>query len=116
EFDQMPDPKATLPAVLKQSPPTYWSVFDATGRPAFFVSGTGWDDTNTVESEIFANPHMAPWVKSARTLEELAQLAGMPPTALVESVHRWNQMVARGEDTDFHRFGPGDTLRLSAID
>jgi uncharacterized protein len=116
EFGKMPDPKSTLPSVLKQTPPTYWSIFGAKSRPAFFVSGTGWDDTNTVEREIFANPHMARWVKSARTLEELAQLAGLPLATLVDSVQRWNQLVGRGEDADFHRFGPGDPTRPPAID
>jgi succinate dehydrogenase/fumarate reductase flavoprotein subunit len=46
----------------------------------------------------------------------LAQTAGVPTDALVDSVHRWNQMVALGEDTDFHRFGPSDTDRPPAID
>ena len=34
---------------------TYWSVFDSRGRTAFYISGSGWDNTNNVQREIFAN-------------------------------------------------------------
>jgi succinate dehydrogenase/fumarate reductase flavoprotein subunit len=67
EFEQMPNHKAAVPVMLKQTPPTYWSIFDSKSRPKFFVSGSGWDNPDTVEHEIFANPQMARWVKSART-------------------------------------------------
>ena len=52
-----------MPAVLRQTPATYWAIFDAGSRPQFFVSGSDWDDTNVVEREIFANPKLAQWVK-----------------------------------------------------
>src|SRR5437764_2099196 len=52
----------------------------------------------------------------SNALEELARMAGLPPATLVDSVQRWNQMVERGEDTDFRRFAPDDATRPPAID
>ncbi|MDQ2637873.1 MAG: FAD-binding protein [Actinomycetota bacterium] len=40
---------------------------------------------------------------TADTLEGLAQLIGVPAANLVRTVHRFNDMVARGEDQDFGR-------------
>jgi len=102
--DGAPDPKIQMPAVLRQTPATYWAIFDAGSRPQFFVSGSDWDDTNVVQREIFANPKLATWVKQADSLEALAQAAGLPAAALARTVRRWNAMVARGDARDFHRF------------
>ena len=54
-----PDPKTQMPAVLRQTPASYWAIFDAGSRAQFFVSGSDWDDTNAVEREIFASPKLA---------------------------------------------------------
>jgi predicted oxidoreductase len=103
-WDGAPDPKTQMPAVLRQTPPAYWAIFDAGSRPQFFVSGSDWDDTNVVQREIFANPKLSKWVKQADTVEELARAADLPIATLARTVRRWNRMVARGADTDFHRF------------
>ena len=113
--DGAPDPKTQMPAVLRQTPPTYWAIFDAGSRAQFFVSGSDWDDMNVVEREIFANPRMAQWVKRADSLEALAQAAGLPET-LLRTVRRWNEMIAQGEDTEFHRFGPSNPERPPKIE
>ena len=89
--------------------------FDARGRAAFFVSGSGWDDTNNVQSEIFANPKMNPWVKRADSIASLAQATGLPADALEKSVRRWNEMLGAGEDTEWQRFRRSDTNRPSPI-
>ena len=94
---------------------TYWSIFDSRGRAVFFVSGSGWDDTNNIQREIFANPRMSQWVKQADSLDALARAAGLPSDALVQSVRRWNEMIGAGEDTEWQRFGRGDTNRPSPI-
>jgi predicted oxidoreductase len=108
--DGAPDPKTQMPAVLRQTPATYWAIFDAGSRAQFFVSGSDWDDTNVVEREIFANPKLAQWVKRAESIEALAQAAGLPGT-LLRTVRRWNEMIDQGEDTEFHRFGPANPER-----
>ena len=53
-------------------------------------------------------------MKSAPTLEELAARIGIPAGALVETVARYNRMVAGGEDKDFGRFGPGGSAARPA--
>jgi predicted oxidoreductase len=115
-WDGAPDPKTQMPAVLRQSPATYWAIFDATSRARFFVSGSDWNDTNVVQGEIFANPKLAPWIKRADSLEALAQAAGLPPSNLAETVRHWNEMIAQGNDLAFHRFGPAGLKRPPRID
>jgi len=95
--------------VLLQSQATYWSIFDARGRAAFFVSGSGWDDTNNVQREIFDNTNMARWVKRAPSIADLAEATGLPTDALKDSIGSWNTMVKAGKDTEFKRFGWGET-------
>jgi predicted oxidoreductase len=101
--DGAPDPKTQMPAVLRQTPATYWAIFDAGSRPQFFVSGSDWDDTNVVQREIFANPKLAQWVNQADSIEALAKAAGLPAT-LATTVRHWNEMIDQGEDTEFHHF------------
>jgi predicted oxidoreductase len=96
------DTRTTLPEVLRQPGSTYWSVFDSLARGAFFVSG--WD-REMIESKIFDNPVMMPFVRSATTVRELAGAAGLPPDAVEETVRRWNEMVTGGRDADFGRIG-----------
>jgi len=43
------------------------------------------------------------------TIRELAEKAGLPADALEATIVRWNGMVERGVDEDFHRFGPDKT-------
>ncbi len=106
--DGEPDPKDQMPAVLRQSPPTYWAIFDAASRPRFFVSGSDFNDTNVVQREIFDNPKLTNQVKRAESIEALAKAAGLPAPALDRTVKRWNDLVAQGVDSDFQRFGrPG---------
>ncbi|MSR60613.1 MAG: FAD-dependent oxidoreductase [Planctomycetaceae bacterium] len=95
--------KAVMPPLLQQPQATLWFVFDEATKPFFVVSGSDWADFKKVEQLIINNPAL---VQSAGTLEELAQKAGLPPENLVETVKRYNQLVERGVDEDFHRFGP----------
>jgi succinate dehydrogenase/fumarate reductase flavoprotein subunit len=43
------------------------------------------------------------YLKSGRTLRELAQAAGIDPDGLEASVRDYNRSAARGEDAQFHR-------------
>src|SRR5262249_56347449 len=109
--DGAPDPKSQMPAVLRQNPAIYWAIFDAGSRPRFFVSGSDWNDTNVVERLIFANEKLAAWIKRADSIDALAQGAGLPPDNLKETVRRWNEMIDRGEDLEFHRFAASRSRR-----
>ena len=112
---RVPDFGGSVPAVMRQPQAKYWSIFDARGRAAFFVSGSGWDDTNAVPREIFANPKMATWVRQADTIAGLSRATGLPMDALEQSVRRWNEMIAAGEDIEWQRFGRGETNRPAPI-
>jgi hypothetical protein len=50
------------------------------------------------------------WIRSAGTLESLASALGLRPSALAESVHRWNEACAAKHDADH-----GRRLMLSPI-
>lgn len=95
--------KAVMPPLLKQERVTMWFLFDEASKPHFVVSGSDWTDFKHVEKQILNNSEL---VKSAGTLEELATKAGLPSANLVETVRRYNELVAKGVDEDFHRFGP----------
>ena len=111
----VPDFGGSVPAVLRQPQATYWSIFDARGRDKLFVSGSGWDDTNNVQREIFDNPRMSNWVKQADSIAGLAQATGLPTDALEESVQSCIKMIKVGKDTEFKRFGWGETNQPQAI-
>src|SRR5579863_1805356 len=96
--------KEVMRALLKQQQATCWCLFDEAVKPHFVVSGSDWGDFKKVDAIILQNPNL---VKQADTLEQLAELAGLPAQNLVETVARYNELVERGEDTDFGRFGPG---------
>jgi hypothetical protein len=96
--------KEVMPPLLRQPRATLWFIFDEASKPQFVVSGSDWADFNKVDREIIKNPDL---VKSAGTLEALAEAAGLPGQNLVETVGRYNQLVEKGVDEDFHRFGPG---------
>ena len=112
---RVPDFGGSVPAMMRQPQAKYWSIFDARGSAGFFVSGSGWDDTNAVQREIFANPKMATWVRQADTIAGLSQATGLPMDALEQSVRRWNEMIAAGEDIEWQRFGQGETNRPAPI-
>lgn len=96
--------KVVMPILLQQKEATCWNIFDEAGKPFFSVSGSDWGDFKKVEKLILQNPKL---VKKADTLEQLAELAGLPAKNLVETVARYNELVEQGEDKDFGRFGPG---------
>jgi succinate dehydrogenase/fumarate reductase flavoprotein subunit len=47
-------------------------------------------------------------LKQANSIPELAQKLGVPPNALQASIDRWNELCAKGEDSDFAR--PSGTM------
>lgn len=95
--------KDVMPPMLTQQRATLWFIFDEASKSKFVVSGTDWADFDKVDALILQNPEL---VKSAKTIVELAQRAGLPPGNLTETIRRYNMLVDQGEDTDFGRFGP----------
>lgn len=98
--------KAVMPPLLAHEQATCWWIFDHASKPNFVVSGTEWKNYEKVERLIINNPDL---VQKADTLAELAAKSGLPAAALEETVRHWNEMVDKGIDEDFHRFGPGKT-------
>lgn len=96
--------KSVMPPLLRRKNATLWFVFDEATKPNFVVSGTDWADFQKVDREILQNPKL---VHAAPTLELLAEKAGLPRDSLAATVKRYNEMVDRGADEDFQRFGPG---------
>jgi succinate dehydrogenase/fumarate reductase flavoprotein subunit len=70
-----------------------WLVFDQT-----YIERYGFGMMGGVPGE--APPQ---WVMRAETLTGLAQRLDIPGDALEATVARWNAMVAKGRDEDFHR-------------
>lgn len=97
--------KEVMPPLLRQERATLWFVFDEASKPQFVISGSDWADFDRVEQVVFQNADL---MKSADTLEELAEKAGLPPENLAATIARYNRMIEQGEDTDFGRFTPGD--------
>jgi len=100
---ELASPKILFPATLKQSGATYWSIFDEQTKPSFRVAGTGWGDFGTIQRLIFDNPEL---MKTASSIRGLAHATGLFDVALLESLRRYNELVEKGDDTDFGRFGP----------
>lgn len=98
--------RVTERAVLALSPATLWLVFDAAGARKLTVDGAAWLTPATVRRDILGN---ATLVKSATTIEALAESAGLPAATLADTVERFNRFVELGMDTDFGRIGPGMT-------
>lgn len=82
-------------------------IFDETARkagPITALAGMGyagrrytWSKDNSAEIE-------KGWILKGNTLAELAgKIKTMDKAALEQTVSRWNQDVAKGEDTQFHR-------------
>ncbi len=92
--------KEQFPALVAQPGSRYWAVFDEKAKRKFAITGSDWADFRVIDETIFSNPHL---VKSAGSIEALAEAAGLPKAALAETVGRYNQMVRDGVDKDFGR-------------
>ncbi len=96
--------KERFRALLRQEGGRYWGVFDERGKRRLFVSGTHWNDFETVERLILSNPELT---TRAETLAELGVAIGLPPGKLEETVGRYNTQLLGGRDEEFERFGFG---------
>jgi uncharacterized protein len=73
---------------VRQPDSTYWQVFDDRQKQNFWVSGTGWANPATIQRVLFDDPSV---IKRASTLEQLAQVTGLPIDALTKSVTEYNE-------------------------
>jgi flavocytochrome c len=99
--------KEQFPALVAQEGSRYWAIFDEKTKRSFGITGSDWADFRVIEEKIFRNPEL---VKSASTIEGLAEAAGLPKVALAETVERYNQMVREGVDKDFGRARLGSEI------
>lgn len=98
--DEMGATKPVIRRLMAQKPPAYWMIFDAAGAKHFSIAGPDWQDEKRKRTLVLENPKL---VKSAQSIGDLARAAGLPPAAVERTVARWNEMIDKGEDTDFHR-------------
>jgi len=99
--------KDILVDLLQQERSTYWMVFDEAARDSFGVRGAAWLKSPSQSHPILDNPQV---VKRAKSLRELAVLAGLPAEVLIQSVREFNAMIDAGEDTVFGRFSRADIV------
>lgn len=60
------------------------------------VEKCDWSDDNSAELA-------KGWIKKAETIEELAEIVGLDPTALAKTVTRWNEGCEVGQDSEHGR-------------
>lgn len=73
-----------------------WAVFDRQYLDLYPLAGGG-------QGKIPVQWRETGYLKEADTIEGLAEKIGVEPTALKATVDRWNAMVDKGVDEDFHR-------------
>lgn len=73
---------------VSQPDSTYWQVFDERQQQNFWVSGTDWANPATIQRVLFDDPLV---IKRTSTLEQLAQVTGLPIDALTKSVTEYNE-------------------------
>ena len=98
---------------MAQEPARYWAIFDETSKRQFAITGSDWADFDVIEQVIFENDEL---VQSADSLEALAEAAGLPLDALVDTVTRYNKMIEEDSDSDFGRFGSDSRARPPRIE
>lgn len=80
-----------LAVMLDQPGDSHWDIFDSRGKKYFIVSGSGWTKERT-ERLIFGSPGL---VRTAVTLDELADEMGIDANQLSRSVSGYNTLVER---------------------
>jgi succinate dehydrogenase/fumarate reductase flavoprotein subunit len=73
-------------------------LYDKTPRSGWgrIIERYDWSSDNTAELK-------RGWIKRAATIKALAQMIGLDPIALEDSIHRWNSSCDDGKDAEFKR-------------
>jgi len=90
--------------VLAQPGSTYWAIFDSQTKGSFRVGAADWGDRPALAAQVLADPNLT---KTAGTLAQLAALTHLPVAALEETVRRYNESVASGQDAELESFDQG---------
>ena len=104
--------------VMQQQPEGHWAIFDDDDKVGFRIGGPHFISADEVDTEKVQrlgvdNPAVT---QKAETLEALAELIGVPPAALTETVRNYNQLVLNGESTDVDGLPPEDPPPVFTID
>ncbi|MCZ6771031.1 MAG: FAD-binding protein, partial [Proteobacteria bacterium] len=104
--------------VMQQQPEGHWAIFDDDDKVGFRIGGPHFISADEVDTEKVQrlgvdNPAVT---QKAETLEALAELIGVPPTALTETVRNYNQLVLNGESTDVDGLPPEDPPPVFTIE
>jgi uncharacterized protein len=104
--------------VMQQQPEGHWVIFDEDDKVGFRLGGPHFISADEVDYEKIQrlgvdNPAVT---QTADTLEALAALMGVPPTALNDTVAHFNEQVLNGESTDINGLAPEDTPPAFSID
>jgi succinate dehydrogenase/fumarate reductase flavoprotein subunit len=96
-------------AVLALDPATHWLIFDAEGLKSLRVRDGVWLGNPAGIEPLKSHGR----IRQAETVAALASAAGLPPSALEQTVERWNAAVRSGTDADFGRFTPAKPDRAA---
>lgn len=90
-----------------------WLICDERGRKLYPLGNPAYndEDVHLEWSSDNSREIAAGILKRANSIEELAKIINLPIPDLVDSIDRWNKMVAKGEDSDFER-PPGGMLAI----
>lgn len=92
---------SATPAVLAQEPQTCWAIVDDSMRSGTDISDPYYrDGANKHVERIEALFRDSPYIKTAATVEGLAQEAGLPPEEFQQSIQRYNSYIDEGLETD----------------
>lgn len=79
-----------------------WGELGYANIPAFHIFDHSCRETRTIAG-YSKEQTLPPWVKTAPTIEALAQALGIDPGNLKQTVERFNHYAAQGIDPDFYR-------------
>ncbi|WP_076408905.1 flavocytochrome c [Shewanella sp. UCD-KL12] len=92
-FNELADRKARADAIMTRR--------DEQGNPVYPIGFTNAQGAKKAQTLAWGLKYKV--IQKAETLDELAQLYGIPAKALKEQVARWNQAVSAGKDSEFGR-------------
>lgn len=92
---------SATPAVLAQEPQYCWAIVDDSMRKGADISDPYYRDGATKDLErIETLFRESPYIKSAPTIEALAEKAGLPVEEFQDSIRRYNSNIDEGLETD----------------
>ena len=104
--------------VMQQQPDGHWAIYDADDKDGFRLNGPYFVSADAVDVDkiqrlAVENPAIT---QKADTLAELAELIGVPASALEATVASYNALVENGQSTDVDGLPPEDTPPVFTID